>query len=480
VSVTDLEVADPILVGTRWWTGDEVIRVTSPYSGEHVATVAKAGREQIEEALDAAVATFQTTSTMPTHERARILRAISDAVAADREGFATTLVSETGKSIRDARVEADRCITTFAVAAEEASQVEHEVVNMDRVPPGVGRFAINGRFPIGVVLGITPFNFPLNLVAHKVAPAIAAGNTVVLKPATATPLSALRLARVIEAAGWPAGGFSVIPTDSSEIERYIDDDRVAKLTFTGSAEVGWHLKRLAWRKKVTLELGGNAGTIVHEDADIAHAAGRIAAGAFGFAGQSCISVQRVFVHRPVYDAFLDELVERVRGLRRGDPSDEATDVVPMITVAAAEKAERLVREALESGARVLVGGGRDGAFFEPTVLVDAAPTLDVCRTEAFAPLVAVSPYDDFAEAVKAVDDSDFGLQAGVFTRDVGRIWAAWRGLHVGGVLVNEIPTFRADPMPYGGVKGSGWGREGLRYAIEDMTEPRLMVLTLPA
>jgi glyceraldehyde-3-phosphate dehydrogenase (NADP+) len=417
---------------------------------------------------------------MPAHERSRILRAVSDAIAADREGFATTLVGETGKSIRDAHVETDRAISTFALAAEEAGRVEHEVVNMDRVAPGAGRYAINGRFPIGVVLAITPFNFPLNLVAHKVAPAIAAGNTVVLKPASATPLSALRLARLIEAAGWPAGGLSVIPTDSAEIERYVDDERIAKLTFTGSAEVGWHLKRLAWRKKVTLELGGNAGTIVHEDADIAHAASRITAGAFGFAGQSCISVQRVYVHRPVYDAFLSQLSDRVRGLRRGAPGDEATDVVPMISVAAAERAERLVREAVEDGARVLVGGGRDGAFFEPTVIVDGSPAMDVCRTEVFAPLVTVFAYDDFSEAVAAVDDSDYGLQAGVFTRDVGRIWEAWRGLHVGGVLVNEIPTFRADHMPYGGVKASGWGREGLRYAIEDMTEQRLMVLTLPS
>ena len=480
MSVTDIGVADPILVGGEWWTGTDVIRVIDPYSGDTVATVAKAGRDEIERALDAAVSAFAATSMLPAHERSRILRAVSDGIAADREGFATTLVSETGKSIRDARVEADRAISTFALAAEEAGRVEHEVVNMDRVPPGVGRYAINGRFPIGVVLGITPFNFPLNLVAHKVAPAMAAGNTIVIKPASATPLSALRLARLIEAAGWPAGGLSVIPSDSTEIERYIDDERVAKLTFTGSAEVGWHLKRLAWRKKVTLELGGNAGTIVHEDADVAHAASRITAGAFGFAGQSCISVQRVYVHRPVFDDFIRELTDRVRALRRGAPSDETTDVVPMISVGAAERTERLVREAVEGGARVLTGGGRDGAFFEPTVIVDASPGMDVCRTEAFAPLVTVFAYDDFRDAVAAVDDSDFGLQAGVFTRDIGRIWEAWRGLHVGGVLVNEIPTFRADQMPYGGVKGSGWGREGVRYAIEDMTEPRLMVITLPA
>jgi glyceraldehyde-3-phosphate dehydrogenase (NADP+) len=478
VAVSTADQDTRILVGGEWWSGEARTRIVNPYSGELVAEVAKAGSREIDRALSAAVDAFGVTARLPAHERARILRDVSASIAVDREGFARTLVAETGKSLRDARVEVDRAITTFAIASEEAVRIVGEVVNMDRVPAGEGRFAVDGRFPMGVILGITPFNFPLNLVAHKVAPAIAAGNTIVLKPASLTPLSALRIAKLAEDAGLPRGALSVIPTDATLLEPFVDDPRVAMVTFTGSAQVGWRLKRLAWRKRVTLELGGNAGVIVHDDADLAHAAARVAAGAFGFAGQSCISVQRLYVHDDAFEAFLDELVPRVRALRRGDPADEATDLVPMISVAAAERSERWIREAVAEGARALLGGGRDGAFLEPTILLDAQPSMRVCREEVFAPVVVCFRYGDFGEAVAAIDDSEYGLQAGVFTRDVGRVWQAWRGIRVGAVLVNEIPTFRADHMPYGGVKASGWGREGVRYAIEEMTQSRLLVLTL--
>jgi glyceraldehyde-3-phosphate dehydrogenase (NADP+) len=475
---TVIQVDEPILVGGEWWSGSEGLDVSSPSSGERVATVARAGTDEVERAIARARDAFGVTSELPAHERSRVLRTVSDGIAADRDEFARTLVAETGKPIRDARVEVDRAIATFAIASEEARRIPTEVVNMDWSTAGEGRFAVNGRFPIGVVLGISPFNFPLNLVAHKVAPAIAAGNTIVVKPASKTPLSALRIARLVDAAGWPAGGLSVVPTSAEVFEHFVDDPRVAKLTFTGSMDVGWHLKQLAWRKKVTLELGGNAGVIVHEDADLEHALTRITAGAFGFAGQSCISVQRLFVHRPIRDRFVDELVNRVGALRMGDPYDETTDIGPMIDGGAAERVEQWVREAVDAGATVLTGGKRNGAFFEPTVITDARPDLKVCAREVFAPVVVVSAYDDFESAVREVDASVYGLQAGVFTRDIRRIWHAWKHIEVGGVMVNEIPTFRADHMPYGGVKESGWGREGIRYAIEEMTEPRLLMMTL--
>jgi glyceraldehyde-3-phosphate dehydrogenase (NADP+) len=467
-----------ILVGGEWWAGTERLEVSSPSTGERIASVARAGRDEVDRALDRAAEAFRITSEIPAHERSRVLRTVSDRIAADREEFARTLVSETGKPIRDARVETDRAIATFAIASEEARRIPTEVVNMDWSAAGEGRFAVNGRFPIGVVLGISPFNFPLNLVAHKVAPAIAAGNTIVVKPASKTPLSALRIARLVDEAGWPAGGMSVVPTSSEVFEHFVDDPRVAKITFTGSMDVGWHLKQLAWRKKVTLELGGNAGVIVHEDADLEYALGRITTGSFGFSGQSCISVQRLFIHRPIWDQFVDGLVSRARALRSGDPYDDATDIGPMIEEGAAERVEQWVRDAVDGGAKILTGGSRNGAFFEPTVITDAKPDMKVCAREVFAPVVVVAPYDDFESAVQEVDASVYGLQAGVFTRDIRRIWYAWKHIEVGGVMMNEIPTFRADHMPYGGVKESGWGREGLRYAIEEMTEPRLLMMTL--
>jgi glyceraldehyde-3-phosphate dehydrogenase (NADP+) len=310
------------------------------------------------------------------------------------------------------------------------------------------------------------------------APAIAAGNTIVVKPASQTPSSALQLARFIHEAGWPAPAVSVVPASSSDFEPMVTDPRVKKITFTGSMDVGWRLKQLAWRKKVTLELGGNAGVIVHEDADLDHAVARIVAGGFGFAGQSCISVQRVYVQRSIWDRFIELLVPKVQALRTGDPLEETTDIGPMIDSAAADRVEAWLDEAFAGGARALVRGGREGNTIRPTVLVDVQRDMKVCAREVFAPVVNLFPYDDFGEAVRAVDDSIYGLQAGLFTRDIRRIWQAYEGIDVGGLMVNEVPSWRIDHMPYGGVKDSGWGREGLKYAIEEMTEPRLVVVGL--
>lgn len=467
-----------LLLGGEWRETAETLGVRSPYDGSLVAAVSLAGEAEIDEALDRAVEAFEVTRSMPAHRRAGILRDIARGLEENKEDFARTLSLEAGKPIRDARIEVERDVQTFAVAAEEAKRIAAEVVPMDWAPLGENRFGLLQRFPIGPILGITPFNFPLNLVGHKVAPAIASGNPILIKPASATPLSALKLAGLAVEAGLPQGALSVLPCSGRTIEKFVADDRVKMVTFTGSMAVGWRLKQLAWKKKVTLELGGNAGVILHEDADLDFAIGRILAGGFSFAGQSCISVQRIYVHEPIWDQVVGTLVSKVQALRLGDPLDEDTDLGPMIEEGAAVRAEEWVREAVDGGAELLTGGRRHGPMLEGTVLTRVQPQMKVCEREVFAPLVGLFPYRDFEDAVAAVNDSEYGLQAGVFTRDVRRIWHAYRHLEVGGVMVNDVSAFRIDHMPYGGVKESGFGREGLRYTIEEMTEPRLMVLNL--
>ncbi|HLW79996.1 MAG TPA: aldehyde dehydrogenase family protein, partial [Terriglobia bacterium] len=377
-----------------------------------------------------------------------------------------------------ARAEVERAIFTFTVAAGESVRIQGDWLPLDLQASTAGRWAIVRRFPLGPIASISPFNFPLNLVAHKWAPAIAAGCTIVHKPASQTPLCSLMLAELVEQAGWPAGALSVLPLSGRDAERLVTDDRLRKLTFTGSGAVGWDLKQKAGKKHVTLELGGNAGVIVHHDADFDYAAERSVAGGFSYAGQSCISVQRIFVHSKVLDKFLSAFVPRVQKLKAGDPLDESTDVGPMISAADARRAAEWVEEAVAGGATLLCGGKRRGSVVEPTVLTATRPEMRVNCQEVFAPVVTVEPYDDFAEAVRRVNDSSYGLQAGVFTRDAKLIFCAYEALDVGGVVVGDVPTFRIDHMPYGGVKDSGLGREGLRYAIESMTEPKLLVMNL--
>jgi glyceraldehyde-3-phosphate dehydrogenase (NADP+) len=476
--VTDAGTSSEIPVAGEWKRGSDRLEVRSPFDGAIVADVTRASADDVEAAVAAAHESFAVTRLLPAHTRARILADVSRGIAADREAFARTLTLETGKSIRDARVEVDRASMTFAVAAEEAKRIGTEFVPMDWAASGERRFGINRRFPIGVVLGISPWNYPLNLVAHKVAPAIAAGNPIVLKPASQTPTSALQLARLVHDAGWPAAALSVLPSDSRLIEPLATDARIRKITFTGSMEVGWHLKELAWRKKVTLELGGNAGVIVHDDADLELAANRIAAGGFGFSGQSCISVQRVYVHEAVAARLTELLIARARALQVGDPLETTTDLGPMISADAVERYESWLDEAIAGGARPLQRGTRSGNAVGPTILSEVDPTMRVSSREVFAPLVNLFTYDRFEDAVERVDDSQYGLQAGVFTHDIRRIWHAFEHIEVGGLMVNEVPSWRIDHMPYGGVKDSGWGREGLRYAIEEMTEPRLLMVNL--
>ena len=464
------------LVAGKWRKTGEVMEIRSPYDETLVARVHRAGPEEIEQAIAAAVTAFQTTRKLPVWKRAEVLERISAGIAARREELARTIALEAGKPIKTARAEVDRAVFTFKVAAEESKRIYGEIVPLDWLPGTEGREAHIHRVPLGPIVGISPFNFPINLVAHKVAPAIAAGNPIIIRPASQTPISALKLGEIVLESGWPEGAFSVVPSSTQVASPLVEDNRIRLLTFTGSPLVGWGLKNRAGRKRVTLELGGNAGVIVHNDADLNYAAERVAWGGFSYAGQSCISVQRIYAHADIYEAFLDNFIPRVKALKVGNPLNDATDVGPLINRGEAERVEAWVKEAQDGGVEVLAGGTRSGNLWQPTVLATLQPTMRVSCQEVFAPLVGIYRYSDVREAIAAVDDSDFGLQAGLFTNDWNVIHAAFDDIEVGGLMVNDVSTFRIDHMPYGGVKQSGAGREGLRYAIEEMSELKLLTL----
>lgn len=464
------------LIDGRWHEEGEPFEVRSPFDGSVVGRTYRSNNHHLEAAIGAAVRAFETTRRIPAHERRRVLTAIADGISRKAAEFSTTMALEAGKPIKAAKAEVERAILTFTIAAEESVRIGGEWLPLDRVAAGAGRAAIVRRFPIGPVAAITPFNFPLNLVAHKVAPAIAAGCSMVQKPSPHTPLCSLMLAQLVEQAGWPAGALNVLSLSNEDARKMARDERFKLLSFTGSAAVGWELKRDAGKKRVTLELGGNAACIVHSDADLDHAAERIAAGGYSYAGQSCISAQRVFVERSVERQFVDRLLTRVSALKVGDPLDAATDVGPLINEDAVSRVSQWVAEAVSGGAEILAGGKRNGMFYEPTVLTHTSKKMKVNCEEIFGPVVVVEPYEDFPEALRRANDTRFGLQAGVFTRDTALLFSAYEELEVGGVISNDVSSFRIDHMPYGGVKDSGFGREGLRNAIEDMTEPRLLVL----
>jgi acyl-CoA reductase-like NAD-dependent aldehyde dehydrogenase len=470
----------PIFLAGRWVDSPDPLLVSNPADADNPAgSTFNATDEQYEEAVEAAVAAFQVTRTLPAYERGRILREIAAGIKARREELGRLLATEAGKPIRDALVEVDRAAVTFRLGAEEAERMVGETIPLDVMPAGKGRMGITRRFPIGPVAGISPFNFPLNLAVHKIAPAIASGCSIVLKPPSKDPLTMLTVAEIIEAAGPPEGSVSILPMTRELGDRMVADPRFKLLTFTGSPSVGWRMKERAGKKKVVLELGGNAGVIVDKTADLDWAVRRTLVGAFAYAGQVCISVQRMFVHEDVWDTFMAKLVEGAKGLKVGDPLDASTDVGPMVDGAAASRTQRWVDEAVALGGKVLIGGSADANFFAPTILTDVPVTAQVCSNEAFAPLVVAFPFRDFEDAIRQVNDSFFGLQTGVFTNDLTHAWQAFNELEVGGVIVNDVPTYRADHMPYGGVKDSGIGREGLRWAMEDMTELRIMVLAQP-
>ncbi|RXE55748.1 aldehyde dehydrogenase [Methanoculleus taiwanensis] len=467
----------PFLVGGVWRGSAETVPVCFPFTGEPVGQVCLAGDADIDDAVRAAVSGFAVTRRLPAHVRSRILYSLADRIEERADELVEALILEAGKTRTLARGEVARAGETIRVAAEEARRIGGEILPLDWSAAGEGYTGYIRRFPLGPVLCITPFNFPLNLACHKVGPAVAAGNSVILKPATKTPLSGLLLGEMLLAAGFPPEAISVLPCSSARAERLAADERIAYVSFTGSPKVGWHLRSIA-KKRIGLELGGNAAAIVHEDADIRYAASRITSGGFSNAGQVCISVQRVFVHRRVFPEMLEALLERVSLLKVGDPRESDTDIGPMISAAAAADAAEKVAEAVRGGGRVLHGGSVAGALFSPTVLIETTPAMRVNSTEVFAPVITVTPYDTFDEALAYANDSPFGLQAGVFTRDIRRIMQAFDDLSVGGLLINDIPTFRMDHMPYGGVKASGLGHEGPRYAIEEMTEMRMMVVNM--
>lgn len=471
--------ASPYYLGGEWKgasTGGSSVDVLNPFDNSLVGKVALANQGDLDRAIERAQEGFQKTRALQSYERYEVLSSIASRIREQKEEFALGLVAEVGKPISAARVEIERSITTFQYAAEEARRLGGDVIPLDIAAAGQNRYGIVRRFPIGVVLGISPFNFPLNLVAHKVAPAIASGNAFILKPATQASLTSLRLARVIESSGYPTAAFSVLPCTNALAERLVQDDRIKLFSFTGSPVVGWSLKSKAGKKKVVLELGGNAGVIVDRSANLEIAVQKNLLGSFVYSGQVCIKVQRIYVHAEIFEEYKSRFLEGARTLASGDPQRPDTVVGPVINSEAVDRILSWIEEAKDLGAKVLFGGGHIGRVIEPTVLMDVPAEAKVYCTEVFGPVVTLHKFDSIEEAVAGVNDSRYGLQAGLFSNDYHNIQYAYEHLEVGAVIINENPTFRVDNMPYGGIKDSGFGREGVRYAIEEMTEPKMLAL----
>ena len=466
-----------LIIGSSVVRKGQKVIITNPYDGMPVSEVTFGGAPEIEEVIHCADDAFAHIAHMPSHERADILRRIADGIANCREELAEVIRDEAGKPIRLARAEVDRARSTFSIAANEVLRPEGDLIPLDSVPAGEGRIGLIKRFPIGPLLAITPFNFPLNLVAHKVAPAIAAGNSIVVKPSSQAPGAALMLSEITRNAGLPTGVLNVLPCFSQVSGEMVAHPGFKMLTFTGSPGVGWELKERAGKKRVTLELGGNAAALLEPDTDIDNALERLATSSFAYAGQVCISLQRIFVHEAIATRFIDRFVDYVTTrVACGNPSDPAVICGPMIDHTNADRIEQWVSEARQNGARLLCGGARTGNLIMPTVLTDVDPVLRIASQEAFGPVVLIDVYRSFDEGLAKVNNSAFGLQTAVFTHNIERVLQAFRELEVGGIIHNDAPSFRVDSMPYGGVKDSGFGREGVRYAIEEMTEPRLLVL----
>src|SRR3954471_6560279 len=469
----------PLYLANRPRQPNANLAVVDKFTDEVVSHVALADRHMLDEAIAAATAAARPMRRLTAWQRKAVLKHLLVRCEARREELADVLVVEAGKPIQFARAEVARLLDTFEIAAEESTRIHGEVLPLDTTERGAGYRGMWQRVPVGPCAFITPWNFPLNLVAHKIAPAIACGCPFVLKPASYTPISALILGEILAETDLPAGAFSILPMRSDDAAALAEDERIKKLSFTGSASVGWDLRDRARKKHVTLELGGNAAVIVDRNADIDDAVKRCVFGGYYQSGQSCISVQRIYVHREVYDVFRDKFVGAVRGLVVGNPRDEKTFVGPIITEDDAKRIEQSVQNAVGKGGRLLCGGGRNGRLVEPAVLENVPQDAEASCEEIFGPVTVLYSFDDFDKALSAVNDSDFGLQAGVFTRDIGKIQKAWHELDVGGVMINEVPSWRADQMPYGGSKDSGLGREGIRWAIESMTDLRLLVIRSP-
>ncbi|MEP7212362.1 MAG: aldehyde dehydrogenase family protein [Acidobacteriota bacterium] len=467
-----------ILVGGRWIDSAETFDVVSPFSGEHLAKVFTADKRISNESITSAGKGAAKIGRLPRFEIARGLRRIADGIESRREDFARTIARESAKPMVYARGEVERGIATFAWAAGEAERFTGEIVPVDTQPGGRGKTAYTVHRPRGVIYGITPFNFPLNLVAHKVAPALASGNAIIIKPSPRTPLTALMLGEVFLESGLPPEAFQVVPLDVRLLDDVFNDDRVAMISFTGSAAVGWEIKSRIGKKALALELGGNAAVIVDETADRDAALSKIVTGAFAYSGQVCISVQRLYLHESIFDEYTARLVDEAANVKTGDPLGDDTRFSVMIDEAAAERAEAWIGESTANGAQVLCGGKREGALLEPTLISGTHPEMRVVSEEAFAPLMVVEKFSDMADAVGQANIGKYGLQAGVFSKNTDAVSLAVRELDYGGVIVNDVPTFRVDNMPYGGVKDSGFGREGVRYAMEEMCERKLIVYSL--
>ena len=468
-----------LLIGSEWRETGRTKPVVNPYTGEEFAQIPLGDAQTVDEAIRVAHEAFAVTRAQAPHARGDLLSRVAHRIEERRADFVETMIAEAGKPYTFADAEVTRAVITFTVASEQARLQHGELLHIDAYAPGSGHFGLVRRFPLGVISAITPFNFPLNLVAHKIAPGMAAGNTLVVKPALKTPLTSLLLAEVLVECDMPPGQVNFITCNHEDGGALITDPRVKMLSFTGSPDVGWRLKEQCEKKKITLELGGNAGVIVHDDADVKSAVPKIAVGAFSYAGQSCISVQRIVVQESIYEEFKQQFVDHVRAhIQTGDPRDKKTVVGPMIDSGSLERIAGWVESARQSGAKILCGGNVKGRCLEATVIEKPARDLDVCAKEAFAPIVTLHSYKTFEDALKFVNDSDFGLQAGVFTHDIGRAMQAFEQLDVGGVLINNVPTFRADNMPYGGLKDSGFGREGVRFAMEEMTELKSLILNI--
>ncbi|MBN1271309.1 MAG: aldehyde dehydrogenase family protein [Candidatus Aminicenantes bacterium] len=467
-----------LFIRGKWESSRKKQEIRSPYDGNPVALVHFADKNQVKNAVDAAHESFKETRKLSSYERSQALAFMATEIAKRKEELAQSITLCSGKTITSSRIEVDRAVNTFSIASEEAKRLPGEFLPLDLNPQTKERWGLVRRFPIGVIAGITPFNFPLNLVAHKVAPALAAGNTVLLRPASQVSPTSILLGEIFEKSGYPSCGLNVIPCGYEAAEHLLDDDRIKMITFTGSPEIGWDLKKRAHKKKVTLELGGNAAVIIEPDADMDLSLPRVVLGSFSYSGQICISIQRIFLHEDIYDRFMDAFIAAVKKLKMGDPLEENTDIGPMINEKAALQTEEWVQEAVHHGARIIVGGKREGSFFVPTILENVKPELRISWLEAFAPVVVVTRYSHFKQALDGVNFSIYGLQAGLFSNDLKKAFQAYEELDVGGVIINDIPTFRIDHMPYGGIKESGFGREGLKYALEEMTEMKLMALNL--
>lgn len=470
--------AEKFLVGGEWRSSSEVLEIIFPYDGSVAGAVYLAGPQDLEDAMSSAQKGFEITRKLPSFRRTEILQNLNRLMKEHFDEFVELMIMEGGKNRKTAVGEMTRALQTIWVSSEEAHRLTGEVFSVDWTPAGKNRQGFTRRAPIGTVLGITPFNYPINLACHKIGPAMAAGNAIILKPAEKTPLSSVLLAKLILEAGYPPQAFSMVNCYGPQAEMMVTDPRIAMLSFTGSAPVGWMLKSKAGQKKVVLELGGNAGLIIHNDADLKLAVQQAAEGGFANAGQNCISVQRIILQQDIYEEFTDGFIAAVKALKVGDPRDADTDIGPLISLRDAERAESWVQEAVSKGAAILLGGERKGTLLPPTVITETTPDMKVSCQEVFAPVVTLIPYKNWDDAVAIINDSEYGLQAGLFTNDMKRIMDAWERIDVGGLQVNSAPTFRVDHMPYGGIKASGAGREGVKYAIEDMTELRLMVLNL--